>query len=194
MHTDTWASRIVAAVARNRPTDPEPNLRASPVNSDATPGMATAATSEFLSGRVRVRRAVRALFGALARTDQPARWTVGGLVTVAAICAATWICGALILPIVMKSHSNQWSVARLIAAFTGIVALFSYRWGFATARRSADESPRKITIARPGAKVTVAPRQRIAVTGSPGAVAVGEDQRNVFSPGDGDSTGHAEPQ
>jgi hypothetical protein len=60
------------------------------------------------------------------------RWGLAGLVTVAAFAATTWICGALILPIMTPDPDIRWS----IAGGAGLaVAALAALWGqgFATA-------------------------------------------------------------
>ena len=57
------------------------------------------------------------------------RWWVAGLMTVAAFGAATWVSGAFILPLVMKSNSDRWVVAAgLGVAVAALVALWGKSW------------------------------------------------------------------
>jgi hypothetical protein len=68
------------------------------------------------------------------------RWLVAGLVTVAAFAGATWICGALALPIVMKDGGVRWGIAGGLGV---AVAALAALWGhsFATAERVEDAAP-----------------------------------------------------
>lgn len=68
------------------------------------------------------------------------RWLVAGLVTVAAFAGATWICGALALPTVMKDGGVRWGVAGSLGV---AVAALAALWGhsFATAERAKDAAP-----------------------------------------------------
>src|SRR5260370_9352701 len=88
---------------------------------------------------------------------QIVRWWVAALVTVTTFSLSTWICGALVLPPVMKDPAIRWGVAAgLGVAMAAPAAL----WGpsVATARPPAVASPttpgsagNKETASRPGA-------------------------------------------
>lgn len=69
------------------------------------------------------------------------RWLVAVMVTVAAFAMTTWICGALILPVVMRDPGVRWGVA---GACGVAVAALAALWGhsFASAGRSEDPFPR----------------------------------------------------
>ena len=65
------------------------------------------------------------------------RWWVAGLVAVVAFGAATWVSGAFVLPLVMKSNSDRWVVAAgLGVAVAALVALWGQSWA---TRESAAE-------------------------------------------------------
>ena len=70
------------------------------------------------------------------------RWLVAVMVTVAAFAMTTWICGALILPVVMRDPGVRWGVA---GACGVAVAALAALWGhsFASAGRSEDTRPRE---------------------------------------------------
>ena len=83
------------------------------------------------------------------------RWLVASLVTITAFAMATLICGALILPTVMKDPGVRWGVAGALGV---AVAALAALWGhsFATAERSTDAAHTTsataptTTITRPG--------------------------------------------
>src|ERR1700730_13005258 len=81
------------------------------------------------------------------------RWLVASLVTIAAFAMATSICGALILPTVMKDPGVRWGVAGALGV---AVAALAALWGhsFATAERSTD-----------AAHTTSAPAPTTTITG-----------------------------
>ena len=53
-----------------------------------------------------------------------ARWLVAVVVTVAAFGVSLWLCGALLLPLVLKSGADRWVVAAglgvAVAALTAL--------------------------------------------------------------------------
>jgi hypothetical protein len=65
------------------------------------------------------------------------RWLVAGLVTVAAFAGATFICGALVLPTVMKDGGVRWGIAGGLGV---AVAALAALWGcsFATVEGAKD--------------------------------------------------------
>lgn len=68
------------------------------------------------------------------------RWLVAILVTGAAFVVTTWICGALLLPVILKDPTIRWSLAvGLGLALAALAAL----WGnsFATGERPAESLP-----------------------------------------------------
>lgn len=72
------------------------------------------------------------------------RWLVASLVTVAVFAVLTAICGALVLPTVMKDPGSRWGVAGGLGV---AVAALAALWGhsFATAERSASPAHRALT-------------------------------------------------
>lgn len=69
------------------------------------------------------------------RWNHLVRWLVAGVVTVAAFAVTTWICGSLVLPVVMKDGVVRWGVAGALGV---AVAALAALWGhsFAMAERS----------------------------------------------------------
>ncbi len=80
------------------------------------------------------------------------RWFVAVLVTVAAFAIATWICGALILPMVMKDGGVRWGIAVGVGVATAALAAL---WGhsFATVKHSR-EPAHLPSVAEPTTAVT----------------------------------------
>jgi hypothetical protein len=60
------------------------------------------------------------------------RWLVAGLTTIAGFAVTAWICGALVLPMVLQDGGARWGVAGGLGA---AVAALAALWGqsFATA-------------------------------------------------------------
>jgi hypothetical protein len=70
--------------------------------------------------------------------DRAGRWLVAVVVTVAAFGVSLWVCGALLLPLVMKSEADRWVVAAgLGVAVAALAALGCASW----AGQSEDSSP-----------------------------------------------------
>ncbi len=68
------------------------------------------------------------------------RWLLGGLVTVAAFTLVVWVCGALVLPSLLKDPGIRWGIAvGLGAAVASLAAL----WGQSFASRR-EASGRKV--------------------------------------------------
>jgi hypothetical protein len=67
---------------------------------------------------------------------QIVRWWVAALVTVAAFSLSTWICGALVLPPMMKNPAVRWGVAAgLGVAMAALAALWGHSYATAHPRR-----------------------------------------------------------
>jgi hypothetical protein len=74
------------------------------------------------------------------------RWLVAAVVTVAAFGVSLWVCGALLLPLVLKSGADRW----VVAAGLGVaVAALAALWGAWWAGREAEASssrPEEVSI------------------------------------------------
>jgi len=64
---------------------------------------------------------------------QNARWMVAGLATAAAFSVPTWLCGAVVLPSLLKDLAIRWSLASALGAVLGSLAVL---WGHAFATRA----------------------------------------------------------
>jgi hypothetical protein len=61
--------------------------------------------------------------------SRAARWLVAVVVTVAAFGVSMWVCGALLLPLVLKSEADRWVVAAgLGVAVAALAALGCASW------------------------------------------------------------------
>lgn len=67
------------------------------------------------------------------------RWLVAGLVIAAVFGLTTYICGALVLPVVMADGGVRWGIAGALGV---AVAALAALWGhsFATSKRSKDHA------------------------------------------------------
>ena len=66
------------------------------------------------------------------------RWAVATMVTMAAFGVSLWLCGALLLPLMLKSGADRW----VVAAGLGVaVAALAAMWGASWAGAHEDESP-----------------------------------------------------
>lgn len=110
------------------------------------------------------------------------RWLVAVMVTVAAFAMTTWICGALILPVVMRDPGVRWGVA---GACGVAVAALAALWGhsFASAGRSEDPVPANVQRATSAATTTGLGNTRNRISGGTfhGSVVQGRDV-SVISP------------
>ena len=89
------------------------------------------------------------------------RWLVAAVVTVAAFGVSLWVCGALLLPLVLKSGADRW----VVAAGLGVaVAALAALWGAWWAGREAEASS-----SRPEG----------------GSISTGGDNNGILSTGDG---------
>ncbi|MDT0479767.1 hypothetical protein [Streptomyces doebereineriae] len=93
------------------------------------------------------------------------RWAVAGLATAAAFAVPAWLCGAIVLPPLLKDPAIRWSLASALGAVLGSLAVL---WGhsFATRAPAAGTSGRSVR----------ATAER--------AVAIGGDNRAPVSTGD----------
>ena len=70
--------------------------------------------------------------------SRAAKWLVAIVVTVAAFGLSLWVCGALLLPLWLKSEADRWVVAAgLGVAVAALAALGCASW----AGQSEDSSP-----------------------------------------------------
>lgn len=61
--------------------------------------------------------------------DRTVRWCAAGLVVAAAFGGVTWLAGAFLLPLVMKSAADGWVVAAgLGVAVAALVGLWGQSW------------------------------------------------------------------
>jgi len=69
--------------------------------------------------------------------SQTGRWLVAVVVTIAAFGVSLWLCGALLLPLILKSEADRW----VVAAGLGVaVAALAALWGASWAGQSEDSS------------------------------------------------------
>jgi hypothetical protein len=58
-----------------------------------------------------------------------ARWLAAVVVMVAAFGVSLWVCGALLLPLWLKSGADRWAVAAALgAAVAGLAAMWGTSW------------------------------------------------------------------
>ncbi|MGQ4390266.1 hypothetical protein [Streptomyces sp. SAS_270] len=94
-----------------------------------------------------------------------ARWAVAGLVTAAAFAVPAWLCGAVVLPPLLKDPAIRWSLASTLGAVLGsLVVLWGH--GFVTRAPATGTSGRAVQ----------ATAER--------AIAIGGDNRASVSTGD----------
>lgn len=67
---------------------------------------------------------------------QVVKWSVAALATVSAFSLATWICGAILLPIVMHDPDTRWGIASGVGVAAAALAAL---WGHAFATRPESE-------------------------------------------------------
>jgi hypothetical protein len=98
------------------------------------------------------------------RMSRAGRWLVAVVVTVAAFGVCLWVCGALVLPLWLKSGSDRWVVAAgLGVAVAALAALGCASWAGRSEDSSSDSS------SGPGAR----------------SVSAGGDISGIASTGDG---------
>lgn len=100
------------------------------------------------------------------------RWVTAGLVTAVAFAVPAWLCGAVLLPPLLKDPVIRWSLASALGAVLGSLAVL-WGHGFATQATAAGTSGRSIQVA------------------AERAVAIGGDNRAAVCTGD--STAPAPP-
>ena len=61
------------------------------------------------------------------------RWAVAGLATAAAFAVPVWLCGAVVLPPLLKDPAIRWSLASALGAVLGSLAVL---WGHSFATRA----------------------------------------------------------
>jgi hypothetical protein len=73
--------------------------------------------------------------------DRAGRWLVAVVVTVAAFGVSLWVCGALLLPLWLKSGADRWVVAAgLGVAVAALAALGCASWAGQSEDSSSDSS------------------------------------------------------
>jgi hypothetical protein len=93
------------------------------------------------------------------------RWAVAGLATAAAFAVPTWLCGAVVLPPLLKDPAIRWSLASALGAVLGSLAVL---WGHGFATRAPATGPSGRSVQATGER----------------AVAIGGDNRAPVSTGD----------
>jgi hypothetical protein len=80
------------------------------------------------------------------------RWAVAVLATATAFLLPAWICGALVLPSMLKDPSIRWGLASALGA---ALAALAAAWGYGFATRVKDpEHPNRMVLA-PGVRAAV---------------------------------------
>jgi hypothetical protein len=81
------------------------------------------------------------------RVGRAGRWLVAGVVTVAAFGVSLWLCGAVVLPSMLKSGADRWVVAAgLGVAVAAVAALWGAWWaGREPAAAPADPGGRSVS-------------------------------------------------
>lgn len=102
------------------------------------------------------------------------RWAVAGLTTAAAFAVPVWLCGAIVLPPLLKDPAIRWSLASALGAVLGSLAVL---WGHAFATRAPAGGTAGRTVQASGER----------------AVAVGGDSQALISTGDGRPPAPAPP-
>jgi hypothetical protein len=73
-------------------------------------------------------------------------WLTAGLMVAAAFGLATWISGAFLLPLVLKSGADRWAVASALGvAVAALAAMWGQQWAM---RDSSSESAASATEGR----------------------------------------------
>uniref|UniRef100_UPI002F90CE67 hypothetical protein n=1 Tax=Streptomyces sp. NBC_01553 TaxID=2975877 RepID=UPI002F90CE67 len=65
--------------------------------------------------------------------ERNVRWVVAGLATAAAFVVPAWLCGAVVLPPLLKDPAIRWSLASALGAVLGSLAVL---WGHGFATRA----------------------------------------------------------
>jgi hypothetical protein len=95
------------------------------------------------------------------------RWAVAALVTLAAVAVPTWLCGAVVLPPLLKDGAIRWGLAGVVGvALAALAALWGHSYATGTEKK---EGP-------------VLPRLQVQATAQ-GAVAVGGNNPGTISTG-----------
>jgi hypothetical protein len=77
------------------------------------------------------------------------RWLVAVVVTVAAFGVSLWVCGALLLPLWLKSGADRWVVAAGVGvAVAALAALGSASWAGRSEESSSGPGERSISAGR----------------------------------------------
>jgi hypothetical protein len=94
------------------------------------------------------------------------RWVVAALVTAAAFAVPTWICGALVLPSVLKDPAIRWGLAcALGVAMAALAALWGHDFATQTQENAGDrESPGRVVRASGGRAVAVGGSNRGSIS------------------------------
>jgi hypothetical protein len=97
------------------------------------------------------------------------RWAAAVWVTVAAFAVPTWLCGAIVLPSMLKDPAIRWGVASALGA---ALAALAAAWGHSFATRTQDESR---PPAPSGISVQATGERSVAISGNPtGGISTGD--------------------
>ena len=101
--------------------------------------------------------------------DRFRRWVVAALVTGAAFALPTWICGALVLPSMLKDPSIRWGLASALGtALAALAAAWGYSFAARAQKKAGDREP-------PGPMVLASGVRAVAMGGSnPGSISTGD--------------------
>ncbi|MFI9771844.1 hypothetical protein ACIHJG_34010 [Streptomyces sp. NPDC052415] len=109
---------------------------------------------------------------------QNIRWAAAVLVTVAAFTVSTWLCGAVVLPSMLKDPAIRWGLA---SALGGAMAALAASWGHGFATRARREDPPRTPS---GGSVQATGERAVAIHGNPaGDISTG-DTRIPRTPAD----------
>jgi hypothetical protein len=98
------------------------------------------------------------------------RWAVAALVTLAAVAVPTWLCGAVVLPPLLKDGAIRWGLAGTVGlALAALAALGSHSYATGTEKVEG---------------AAVLPGHQVQAT-VPRTVAVGGGNQGTISTGDG---------
>ncbi|MEV0444815.1 hypothetical protein AB0I84_04560 [Streptomyces spectabilis] len=87
------------------------------------------------------------------------RWAGAGLATAAAFAVPAWLCGAVVLPPLLKDPAIRWSLASALGAVLGSLAVL---WGHGFATRAPAPGT-------PGRSVQATAERAVAIGGDNGA-------------------------
>ncbi|MFD0167041.1 hypothetical protein ACFVJH_23260 [Streptomyces decoyicus] len=102
------------------------------------------------------------------------RWAVAGLATVVAFAVPVWLCGAVVLPSLLKDPAIRWALA---SALGTVMASLAAVWGHGFATRAEG------TTGRSASSVRATAERAVAIGGNnQGPVSTGDTQMPAQSP------------